>query len=858
MTDVAKEIIEWLRKQQDWLQEAAERLLASGTLVEQDVGEIANRLKTREGQKITTHRGFEGLGVTKASADEARLISIGDISGIENLAPRSPLNFGKGNFAVIYGHNGSGKSGFTRIIKRACGHPRAVELKPNVFQPTPEKRQCTITFSLAGTEKSVTWDPDGDPIKELKAVDIFDSDVAAYYLMREKEPTYTPPQVAFFEELASACDRVKRFLQSEQDQLASCLPTLPAEYEHTQVAGLYRSLKPDIADQDLARLVQWTSEDAEALEALSERLKTADPAAQARKARQQKKQMEQLAEQLRTSAAATSQGGLQAIRELRRKAKEKRQIATEAGQLKSAHLDGVGSATWVALWKTARAYSQIAYPGKDYPVIEEDARCVLCQQELAPDARQRLQDFEDFVQGTVEKDAKRAEEEYKQALEELPKTPSTEALKVHCEAAGLDDEDWLQKFVESWEQVRQVCDKLQEGETKKKATATPKPEALLTDLMERRKALEKRTAAYEEDAKQFDRKKAEKQKKDLEAKRWTTQQQEAIKAEIRRLKKAARYEDWKKRTNSRPVSLKAGEVAEKVITQAYVDRFNGELARLGASNIRVELVKTQTKRGVPLHQVRLKNAKEAPDSVLSEGERRVVSLAAFLADVGEKPHPAPFVFDDPISSLDDEFEWHVAIRLAKLANERQVLVFTHRLSLYGMAEDAAKKMGEGWKKSNLEQRCIESFGGAAGHPANDAVWSAKTTTANNKLLQRLDAAKKAGEQEGAASYRGCAQGICTDFRKLLERTIEDDLLDQIIRRHRRSVQTDNKLGSLPRINSDDCEILDRLMTKYSAFEHSQSPETPAPIPDEPELRRDIESLKDWREKFKKRPVDGVA
>ena len=37
------------------------------------------------------------------------------------------------------------------------------------------------------------------------------------------------------------------------------------------------------------------------------------------------------------------------------------------------------------------------------------------------------------------------------------------------------------------------------------------------------------------------------------------------------------------------------------------------------------------------------------------------------------------------------------------------------------------------------------------------------------------------------------------------------------------------------------------MTKYSCFEHSQSTEIPIRIPEENELRSDIESLIKWRE-----------
>ena len=66
--------------------------------------------------------------------------------------------------------------------------------------------------------------------------------------------------------------------------------------------------------------------------------------------------------------------------------------------------------------------------------------------------------------------------------------------------------------------------------------------------------------------------------------------------------------------------------------------------------------------------------------VLSEGESKIVSIAAFLADVTGKSKKAPFIFDDPISSLDQNFEEAVVQRLIELSHDKQVLIFTHRLS----------------------------------------------------------------------------------------------------------------------------------------------------------------------------------
>lgn len=118
--------------------------------------------------------------------------------------------------------------------------------------------------------------------------------------------------------------------------------------------------------------------------------------------------------------------------------------------------------------------------------------------------------------------------------------------------------------------------------------------------------------------------------------------------------------------------------------------------------------------------------------------------------------------------------------------------------------------------------------------------------------------QKAGEASGSEAYRNLAQEICSDFRKLLERTVEDDLLNEVVKRHRRSVTTENRLARLPHITNGDCRFIDDLMTKYSCYEHSQSTETPSFIPEEPELREDLEQLKAWRDEFKKRPAVSSA
>ncbi len=862
MPEVHQDIRDWLRGQPDWLQQAAEILLASGSVADEDIQTLADRLKTTEGQEATAPRSFDVLGPVAGSANALRLLEVGDISGIEKLNPRTPLTFGDdGNLSVIYGHNGSGKSGYTRLLKRACGKPRAAELKPNVFEAPPKSQKCCIGYQVDGEKRQSEWEATAAPIDELLAVDIFDTDTALFYLREETSVAYTPPSVALFEALATVCDRVKARLDAEKSALVRALPALPGEYVDTDAGKAYQGIKAEIDDAGVEELTCWSAEDEQSLAVLNQRLGTVDPSALARSKRGSKVQGDELATLLRAAANAFGEAALAEIRTMREAVQAKRRIAAESGQVSSANLEGFGSDTWRAMWEAARKYSQVAYPGKAFPVTDDDSRCLLCQQGLDDESQLRLRDFEAFVQSELEKEASAAETTYREALSALPDVLTPDQITTRCQAAGLMEEEWAQRLGDFWRKVGLARQALLEGEANGLAVPVSLPGEIVGALNRRSESLEREATQHEKDAAGFDRLQAAKDKRELEVRRWISQQAEAIRSEVVRLRQRAEYDRWLQLANSRPVSLKAGEIAEQVVTQAFVDRFNRELRALGASQVKVELSKTRTDHGKVLHKLRLKGAhtdRDNPDLVLSEGERRIVSLAAFLADVVAKPHAAPFIFDDPISSLDQDYEWRVATRLVELAKNRQVVVFTHRLSLYGAMEDAAKKLGEQWKKENLQQICIESFGGNVGHPADKAAWGASTKKANNILLSRLADAKKAGEERGAEAYKVQAQVICTDFRKLLERTVEDDLLNQIVRRHRRGIQTDNRLDMLHHITSEDCKFIDDLMTKYSCYEHSQSSEAPVFLPEEPELREDLESLKTWRERFKKRPGDVVS
>lgn len=862
MTDLHQDIKGWLHKQQDWLQQAADLLLTKGTLDDNDIGALTKSLKTANGQAITNTRPFVELASGVAQSSEVRLKSIGEISGIENLGSQNSLDFEKGNLCVIYGNNGSGKSGYTRLLKKAAGKPLAKDLKHNVFQQVPalDKRKAKITFIADGDEHSTDWIANDSPLLPIQVIDIFDTDIANNYLSKDNEATYTPPLVSLFEKLVIAVNRAKDRLLVQQATLQKVLPALPPQFEQTASGIQYNGLKANSNATVVQKIQTWTDSEERLLAQFNERLAATDPQSLARQKRANKTQIEQIANQIKAAVVAYTDDALAAIRVNQQEADAKRKVAQEAALITSSKLDGVGTETWKLLWEAAKNYSQIAYPQKEFPVIDQ-ARCVLCHQDIALEAKQRLQDFEQFVQGEIEEAAKIAEKAYKSALTQLPVALTEDVLTERCQAAGLNDELLVQGIKAFWKSIAKSREAIQFQELVEDAHAVPAPQSILETLDTQAKELDEQAKQLELDATEFNRDVATKDKVELDAKKWTSQQSAAITAEITRLKSWSEYDGWIKSTSTQQITVKGGLVAEAAITVAYVERFNKELKALRADRIKVKLVKTKSVKGKAFHALQLEGVlygNTKLDEVLSEGERRIISLAAFLADVAEKPYASTFIFDDPISSLDQDFEIAVSNRLVELAKTRQVLVFTHRLSLYGHLEDAAKKMGKEWHKQHHLVRCIETYGNVSGLPVSPPIWAGNTNTANQDLLTRLATAQKVGVDQGSDAYRTLAQSICSDFRKLIERTIESDLLNGIVIRQRRGVQTDNKLVRLKAIIPDDIKYIDGLMSKFSGFEHSQSQENPLQVPEVAELKADLEELQRWRKGLSERKVSGVA
>jgi hypothetical protein len=853
MSDVFTDLEAWFKDRPKWLQEATKLLIENESLTEEITKSLFQLCgKESKGDAITFRTVLRDELCFGETKEEIKLKKICEIAGVNDLSPRNPLIFGDSNLSIVFGGNGSGKSGYTRTLKHICGAKHLGKLLGNVFKSEDENISCKLTITRDGKESEIPWEQSNGIVKSLSSIEIFDSGCADVYATKENEVAYEPFILRLFTRIIGVCTNLAELYDKDALARPSKKPKMPPELATTSAGIWYGKFNSKTSSGEVTENCTWADSHEEELKFVSERLAIANPLEQAKLVRRTKANLVDLKTKLDSASGALSDSSCEMILVLKSSAMKKRRIVeAEAKKVfENSPLEGVGAETWKVMWDAAREYSTLyAYKEIGFPNTGEKSLCVLCQQQLGDLAKNSFKNFESFVNGVLEKQALEAETFYNNAINELPIISSVTETRSSLDAAGITDELFRGQIIEYLTSINSRKGWLLKTVSKDgMVEIVPLNYAIQLDALST--ALEDRAQKFESDAKGQNRAALESKRTELQAKKWTSQQHLAVSEEISRLKILDMLKRAKSLTTTQQLSTKKSALAEDLLSAEYLKRFKTELSNLGGNRIKAEIVKTRADKGKVYHQLVLSNKVKSGsiEDILSHGEYRIVSLAAFLADGMGRGSNSPFIFDDPISSLDQEYEDKLVKRLVELSKVRQVIVFTHRLSLLSSLIDVGTK-------ENVEptEICIRAEAWGKGEPSETSFFAKKPDKAINNLKNdRLAKAKKILLEKGRVEYDYLAKGICSDFRILLERIIESELLSDVVVRFRRSVITKDKIEKLSRIKHEDCKMLDELMTKYSYFEHSQPSETPVELPTPDELEVDFLLVGNWIAAFRAR------
>jgi hypothetical protein len=225
--------------------------------------------------------------------------------------------------------------------------------------------------------------------------------------------------------------------------------------------------------------------------------------------------------------------------------------------------------------------------------------------------------------------------------------------------------------------------------------------------------------------------------------------------------------------------------------------------------------------------------------ILSEGERRAVALAACLAELMTRENRSAVVFDDPVCSLDHGRRRLLAGRLARLASDRQVAIFTHDLVFLHMLKEAAAE--ENVPVTWREVRSSRIACGLCRDKLPTKAMSIKALIGELKERQQQCAAvHRAGRTDEYEAILTNTYGL---LRVAWERAVEELLLNQVVMRFDYRVQT-QRLKEVRDITDADLAEVSAGMTVSSRWlpGHALAPAMNEPQPEPTDLLNEIGRL----------------
>lgn len=857
---IYEDVLAWAARLPPWRQDALRRLCVQGEWDDADLSEILDLAKQHHGMGSALDPAPQPIAFARdhfpAEADQnatVALTSLHTLVNVGKIPSDQTLEFQSQGLTVVYGGNGTGKSGYARVLKQACrarspGTVYANAYDPNFAQLTPS---ATIAFELDGTPDQALWRGERGhvPRPELRGISVFDGDCARHYLQAREAATFQPVALTYLQQLANGLNQALRpRLQAEITGLAvdvTPFNVIPVETD----AG--RAVHPICATTDLVQaraLATLTADEQAELARLPQEISEADPTAKATLLENAAMKVDELASAIASAVGIVSDDAIDAAQSAHRTLLDAEAAELAASTLLQTEnatplLPGTGQGPWALLFNAAREYSiGAAYPEQAFPVTGDGAQCVLCQQELMPAAKDRLQRFDRYVRDTASEAAQAARSSWQQLVRDVGQATvgftvsqiMSDSLRGRIETLPDDirmfQEDLLSRL--QWLKTAVATGQWQDRPTYRGANPSSSILQISDNLRAEATALRANLDAEVLAAKRI-------RLKELDARRLLSEHIDSIAHVVGNLGRQAILQKCLDDVgNTRPITLFAGQLARTYISEALAGRMNDELRKLDLYHIRAGVSSTGDAGSVRLG-ILLPESRLDPHVVLSEAEQRMCALAYFFAELHQSGSASGIVFDDPVSSLDHNHRTAVARRIVEESALRQVIVFTHDAVFFGELNTLCGDAGLSPSVKSISYR-------AAGPGYIDAGLPYDMRRHRERIAQH-----RHDHQRIAANFnnppgddeRIAIRNAYDDLRVTIEVGIEDTILNETVVRFRDNISV-GRLDGVMVVGEAEYREVQRLHDKCcrNVRAHSHAAGQQRAVAQPAELLQDIDAV----------------
>ncbi|MDD5700488.1 MAG: AAA family ATPase [Dehalococcoidales bacterium] len=856
MPNIIAEIKQWSTALPFWERWGLDGLISGKQYNDADCAELLQCLLEDEGlvspaieRKELTHLN----NTTDAAFNPSEPVSLKRVFNVQNvnaLVPGQTLSFCDA-LTAIFGSNGSGKSGYARVLGCA-GFTRGDRVVlPDINKPFNTDIVISADIEIScGTSTEIINYKVGSTCNKLSQCHVFDSTSVHVHLTGANSFSFSPAGLSLLTGLSDLTDSIKLKLQTKIDEAKKPQAFKISFQGKSSITEIIDNLGPKTDLKELKNQSQLSPAEVDLIKELDYEIaglktkKVTEQVSILQKAIQDLGKLQTLLTDISNKLCDSVAADLENLI-IQHSQIEATVKILSIEEFKSDKFSQVGAAVWRQFVEAASELAK-AEGSQDKPYPQPDDYCLLCHQPLSEHARlliTRLWEY--LVSDAQSRLAKSAE-----AIEK--KIESIQSIDMKF----LNSESIYFRLLQGYDTnvLNIVTTFLAECQNRQIALLrilnTRKNEALTKLPDSGAEGISKIIENLQLEINGLKTQNVEQKITELENKLLTLHHRQILGQLLPDIEQYILKMIWAQKASriscdTRHITQKYKALFENLVTDRYLELFEKILKDLQRP-LRVS-IKTIGKKGKTVKQIVLETDPTAPtdiatpEKVLSEGEKRAVALADFLTEVALDSTSRAIILDDPVTSLDLEWRETIASILIKECKKRQVIVFTHDLPflyfLKKFSEDEQTEMVTHWIQR------IENKPGYIFPNNSPALEKEYVKTARAQEFYEKAKASDGHEQEyflrlGFAALRTCYEAF-----------ILYELFEEVV------VRFDVRImfGRLKRIKWDD-SIADEANTKYEFLSrfiegHLQSDEYTVK-PDPQLLNQEIQSFNTLRTKLK--------
>lgn len=772
--------------QDEWLRRIIRLVLASAKpCTETDVRgayELFRQEKQLDDRTLPSEPELVLEADDQEADEELALVSLSKVVGVNAIKDGAEIDFNRG-LTILFGENGTGKTGYARILKALANSRSADQILGNVHENNAAQTPSAhIEFMLGEVEDQYDWKGEHGEAPFTRMC-VFDSPAVNAHVDADLDYVYTPASLTLFNLVNQGIQGVEELLKKDVSDLSGDASSLLNRFD--RAASVYPTIETLGAATDLEELKKHAVVPEQSDDKLNE-LRVTVAALKANTIDQQlaaiKRHQRSIAEALNFARASKQFDVAEydlALAELNKLRDDS--SALKKALFEAADLPSEPDEQWEGFVREGHAYKQHL----EEQHVDDDGKCIYCRQKLDASAVDLLAKYNDYLGGKIAEDIEAKLASIQQATDPVVvlRMEETKVALDERKENQHEDDAALQGVADIH---TTIVEKLEKQEQVGTLTALGELDEHLTKLTAAAATVAKQREEVEEQLKNSAEslRKKESELRELESKIELKKSWPEIELRVTNAKTATRIEALLAKLPAirRQVTEASKLASERLVNQNFAKLFAEECEALRAPSLKLEFMGRQG--SAQRRKVIAENHK--PSKILSEGEQKVLALADFLSEARLNGISAPIVFDDPVSSLDHRRINEVADRVAALAKDHQVVVFTHDILF--ATNLLARFESEPTRCAYFQITDTSAKGEVtkATGPRWDSLSGLKA-----KINQTIEAANNESGETQAALVRtgyGWLRSWCEVF-------VETELLAGVTERYQPNV----KMGSLQRI-----------------------------------------------------------